>query len=365
MNAHKLSTSLLLFSLLLTSCGGVEPPRPGIDIPATPRAQIAGPAMVAPAQGETAEPTPVDLPPFTIAVPSSTTSEDTVVTVAIQAPETIRLHNVATIEVVLYAILPPSIVLDEIEIAMPVSLMAVEVLDGYPSIPGIQVIQSALPVNAEVLMNEMDEIGVIHYHVKGLGLQGQVEYPLFNLTVRAVYPGEMEIYILSLYARTADGTELMSNYDAFAISQILEEETAKPTPVLPPTTEPTVQPTEVAGGGNDGLPVIVPSMLQEGVYYRILRGENLYRIGLRFGINWQDIAAANGIRNEHYVPAGMILYIPVAAPVGSTAYYIRPGDTLYSICRALNLRVVDVAALNGISAPFNYIRADTWLKLAP
>lgn len=371
MNTHKLGAAILLFSLLLTSCGGVEPPRPGIDIPATRRAQIAGPAVVAPAQGGT-ESTPgadVPQPVVTPDVPPPVATGDTVVSVAIQAPEAIRLYDVGTVEVALYAILPPSVVLDEIDIALPVSLMSVEVLDAYPQFPGIQVMPGDLPVDAEILMNEMDETGVVHYHVKGLALQGQVQYTLFNLTVRAVYPGDMEVYILSLYARTADGTELPSNYDSFAFTQIFEEQTAQPTatPAPQPTLQPTVQPTEVAGGdgSSGGLPVIVPSMLQEGVYYRILRGENLYRIGLRFGISWQDIAAANGIRNEHYVPAGMILYIPVAAPVGSTAYYIRPGDTLYSICRALNLRVVDVAALNGIPAPFNYIRADTWLKLAP
>jgi len=82
-------------------------------------------------------------------------------------------------------------------------------------------------------------------------------------------------------------------------------------------------------------------------------------------VSWQSIAQRNGITDERFVPAGMILYIPVAAPIGSSAYYIRRGDTLYSICRGLNLRVVDVAALNGIPAPFNTIRADTWLMLAP
>lgn len=366
MNAYKLSAGILLLSLLLTSCGGVEPPRPGIDIPATRRAEIAGPAVANPAQGTTEPTSGADVPQpiVTVEIPAATTTDDVSINAIINGPEAIRLHDVANVEVFLYTTLPGEQVLDEVDITLSVSLMSVEVLDAYPQISGIQVMNGDLPVGAEVLMNEVDEMGVVHYHIKGLGLQGQTAYRLSTITLRAVYPGDLEIAILSLYAHAADGTELLVNSNSPVYAQVFEEE-SPPTPVTPPPFEPTAQPTPVTEGGNGGLPVIVPSILQEGVYYRILRGENLYRIGLSFGVSWQEIAAVNGIRNEHYIPAGMILYIPVAAPVGSTAYYIRPGDTLYSICRGLNLRVVDVAALNGIPAPFNYIRADTWLILMP
>jgi len=39
-------------------------------------------------------------------------------------------------------------------------------------------------------------------------------------------------------------------------------------------------------------------------------GENLYRIGLRYGVNWLAIAAANGIGYPYWVYAGQVLRIP-------------------------------------------------------
>lgn len=39
-------------------------------------------------------------------------------------------------------------------------------------------------------------------------------------------------------------------------------------------------------------------------------GENLYRIGLRYGVNWLTIAAANGIAYPYWVYAGQVLRIP-------------------------------------------------------
>ena len=50
--------------------------------------------------------------------------------------------------------------------------------------------------------------------------------------------------------------------------------------------------------------------LPSGISYTIRPGENLFRIGLRYGIPYQDLARINGISNPHQISAGQTIYIP-------------------------------------------------------
>lgn len=365
---------MVCLSLFLSACGVAEPPRPGIDVPLT-RAQVQSLAPVPEVQAQNvqAEETPapaVDLPtPIATEAPVGTDSptsqpdveqmpESAPAMLAIfEMPETISLYKVGTINLKLIG-LPAGYY--NIMVKMVIEQLAVEVLDAEPTQPGVQVAHGPLSTYAEVAENEVNEMGVLTYHVRNLEIAEGEDLTLFTLSVRGVFPEIFYAYIESI--TVASGSMLFPVMVDNEVLVPVIDNTAPATPPLVPQPTPTPAPGTENGAN---LPVVVPATLQQGVYYRILRGENLYRIGLRFGVSADQIAAVNGIRDVHFVPAGMILYIPVAAPIGSTAYYIRPGDTLYSICRGLNLRVVDVAALNGIMAPFNYIRADTWLMLAP
>ncbi len=49
-----------------------------------------------------------------------------------------------------------------------------------------------------------------------------------------------------------------------------------------------------------------------GVIHHVATGENLYRIGLRYGVDAQEIAKANGIRDVTSLRVGQRLYIPGA-----------------------------------------------------
>jgi LysM repeat protein len=49
---------------------------------------------------------------------------------------------------------------------------------------------------------------------------------------------------------------------------------------------------------------------EDQVRYVVQPGDNLFRIGLRFGVNAQDIARINGILNPNVVYAGQVLIIP-------------------------------------------------------
>ena len=49
-----------------------------------------------------------------------------------------------------------------------------------------------------------------------------------------------------------------------------------------------------------------------GVIHHVQSGENLYRIGLRYGVTAKDVARANGIRDVTSLRVGQRLYIPGA-----------------------------------------------------
>ena len=49
-----------------------------------------------------------------------------------------------------------------------------------------------------------------------------------------------------------------------------------------------------------------------GLRHRVQRGENLYRIGLAYGVSYQDLARANAIGDPHRIAVGDVLLIPGA-----------------------------------------------------
>ena len=91
------------------------------------------------------------------------------------------------------------------------------------------------------------------------------------------------------------------------------------------------------------------------------RGENLYRIALRYGTTYQALAAANGIANPNQVYAGQRLVIPghgtaqparSRQPTGSgQTYTVRRGDVLSSIALRHGVSTWALAQANGIRNP--------------
>jgi LysM repeat protein len=87
-------------------------------------------------------------------------------------------------------------------------------------------------------------------------------------------------------------------------------------------------------------------------------GENLFRIGLRYGLTAQQIAAANHITDVSQIYAGQRLVIPAAgtasAPAYSPAstarlyYVVQPGENLFRVALRYGLSVQALAAANNI-----------------
>jgi LysM repeat protein len=88
----------------------------------------------------------------------------------------------------------------------------------------------------------------------------------------------------------------------------------------------------------------------------VQRGENLFRISLRYGTTVQAVASANGIANPALIYVGQVLKIPSPGtqpgpqPGGDT-YVVQPGDNLFRIALRYGMSHLQLAQYNSIANP--------------
>jgi murein DD-endopeptidase MepM/ murein hydrolase activator NlpD len=76
----------------------------------------------------------------------------------------------------------------------------------------------------------------------------------------------------------------------------------------------------------------------------------LSAVALRLGVPVGDLAAANGIDDPDHVVSGHVLKVP--SPHGSvTEYLVRDGDTLWDISSSVGVPIGQLAAANGLEDP--------------
>jgi len=87
-------------------------------------------------------------------------------------------------------------------------------------------------------------------------------------------------------------------------------------------------------------------------------GENLFRIALKYGLSYQTLAAYNGIANPQYIYVGQVLKIPasgapVEPPSQAPGYHVvQRGENLFRIALRYNMSYERLAAANGIGYPY-------------
>ncbi|HXV41811.1 MAG TPA: LysM peptidoglycan-binding domain-containing protein [Anaerolineae bacterium] len=62
----------------------------------------------------------------------------------------------------------------------------------------------------------------------------------------------------------------------------------------------------------------------QGTCYKVKYGDNLFRIGLRFGVHYSYIAQVNGLPSPHRIYAGQVLYIPPSPCCGQKPVGMYP-----------------------------------------
>lgn len=114
----------------------------------------------------------------------------------------------------------------------------------------------------------------------------------------------------------------------------------------------------------------VPASAQAlGQVHFVQRGENLYRIALRYGTTVQAIANANGIRNPSYIWVGQRLIIPGGGgnwggppPGGGRIHVVQRGQTVYGIAVRYGTTIAAIASANGLSNPrLIYVGQRLWV----
>ncbi len=115
---------------------------------------------------------------------------------------------------------------------------------------------------------------------------------------------------------------------------------ATPTLPAPPTAVTAPAPPPSNSGGS-------------GIVHIVKPGENLFRIGLQYGVDAGTLAAYNGISDPTVIYVGQKIRIPgggTSYGSGQT-YIVQPGDTLYTIAVSFNVTIQALMNANNITNP--------------
>lgn len=126
-----------------------------------------------------------------------------------------------------------------------------------------------------------------------------------------------------------------------------------PVPTEVPTTPPVVIPTSTPAPptGETGVAPVSPERT-----HVVQPGEWLSQIARRYGVDWRELAAYNNIMNPNRLYPGQVLRIPGTGggqpPTGKEILYtVQPGDNLFRIALRYNMNYHYLASYNGITNP--------------
>lgn len=99
-----------------------------------------------------------------------------------------------------------------------------------------------------------------------------------------------------------------------------------------------------------------PAFADNSVVHVVQRGENLYRIALRYGVTVNALATANGLSDTGRIYVGQRLVIPTggsasSSPSSSGVHVVQRGENLYRVALRYGTTVQALAAANGIANP--------------
>lgn len=105
-----------------------------------------------------------------------------------------------------------------------------------------------------------------------------------------------------------------------------------------------------------GPAVVTPTTPGQEIVHVVRRGENLFRIALRYGVTVQAVAKRNGIVNPSLIRTGQKLYIPAAgSPPSGNIHVVQRGQNLYRISLIYGTTVQAIMQANELSSTVIYV----------
>jgi len=304
------------------------------------------------------QPADVALAPAATAAPDSAAAASGSAPAAIQillvGPETVQIGQAAqNVAVTISGVQQ----LGELSLEIATGAPNLVVVDNDTDTPGIQVAPAALPSGASLAQLDVDASGIVRFRVQNYKLEASTAQNLLLFQVRGVQAGVAAILLQKASATAPGGGALTLDADAVLMLEV------RPAGASTTPSAPTAAPPAPSSGGS-AAPTGAPGTIQSGIYYRIQRGQNLFRLSQTFNVSVEALAQANGITDVRRIPTGMLLRIPVPSPKGQAAYLVSTDDTLYSIAGSLGMTVEQIAHLNAIAPPYP-ISVGMYLMLIP
>lgn len=117
------------------------------------------------------------------------------------------------------------------------------------------------------------------------------------------------------------------------------------------TTAGTVVPYSSATTLPPPPPPPPPAVPQGPDTYTVVKGDTLYSIAFRYGLDYRALAQYNGIEPPYNIAVGQVLQLNTKISAAPT-YTVKKGDTLYSIAKNHGQSVDFLAGVNNLSAPY-------------
>ncbi len=141
-----------------------------------------------------------------------------------------------------------------------------------------------------------------------------------------------------------------------------EGQTSGPTTDGRPPTAADQAPDQVPGarfqGPGEESSALEPSPLtlepSSAPVHAVAAGDTLYAISRQYGVDWAQVAEANGLATPNQLYPGQLLKIPpdVPGPTPEFNHRVHSGETLSELAQQYGLPADALAAANGLAAPY-------------
>jgi murein DD-endopeptidase MepM/ murein hydrolase activator NlpD len=131
------------------------------------------------------------------------------------------------------------------------------------------------------------------------------------------------------------------------------------------STVPWARALRAASDGERGRASEAQLVRLPGQRHRVMPGDQLSKLALRYGVTVEALANANDIQPPYIIYAGDLLVVPdgqrqerEAPPVGQR-YVVQRGESLSTVAGRFNLAMADIAALNRLPPPYTLYAGQT------